>query len=159
MVAAQRPKNLIGVILCATFVTSPWPVIRPAVAILARSPLFSLYLPYKRMKAAIFGYSTPEHRVLLAEMQRLVRPYVIASRVRMVFRVDAREALHACDVPMLYMKGGGDMIAPGWNLQKIRRIKPQIQVVTIGSSHMLLQRHAVEAAAAIATFVSSLGMK
>jgi pimeloyl-ACP methyl ester carboxylesterase len=157
MLAAQCPANPVGLILCATFVTRPWPIIGPAIHLLARAPLFSCYLPYKRIKARIFGYSTPEHRVLLAEMQRLVCPSVIASRVRMVFRVNVTDALRACRVPILYMQATRDLIVPGRNLRVIQKIRPDIQVVTIDSSHMVLQSHPAEATRAIANFALSIG--
>jgi len=158
MVAAQRPKNLIGLILCATFITAPWPIIRPAISIFARGPVFNLYIPYKRIRALLGGYSTPQRRALIAQMQSLVRPHVFASRVRMVFQVDAKDALRSCAVPMLYIKAANDMVVPGRNLRVIQQINPRIAVVTIGSSHMVLQRHPAQAAEAISTFASSLGI-
>lgn len=156
MIAAERPKNMVGLILCASFVTRPWRFVGPAIPILARGPVFSLYMPYKRIRARLGGFSTPERRSLIEQMHKLVPPHVFASRVRMVFRVDAREALRSCEVPMLYLKAARDMVVPGRNLRVIQQIKPNIQVVTIGSSHMVLQRHPVEATEAISAFASSL---
>ena len=157
MVAAHRPKNLLGLILCASFITAPWPLIRPAVSIFARGPVFNLYIPYKQIRAT--------RRIFHATATRPDRAnaiigsaHVFASRVRMVFQVDAREALRSCDVPMLYVKAANDMVVPGRNLRIIQQINPRIAVVTIGSSHMVLQRHPVEAAEAISTFASSLGI-
>jgi pimeloyl-[acyl-carrier protein] methyl ester esterase len=156
MIAAQRPKNLIGLILCATFVTHPWPFIRPAIPIFARGPIFNLYIPYKRIRALLGGYSTPQRRALIEQMQTLVRPHVFASRVRMVFQVDVRDELRSCAVPMLYIKAANDMVVPGRNFRVIQQINPTIQVRTIGSPHMVLQRHPIEAAQAIETFASSI---
>jgi len=156
MIAAERPKNLVGLILCASFVTKPWRFVSPAIPILARGPIFNLYMPYKRIRARLGGYSTPERRSLIEQMHKLVPPHVFASRVRMVFNVDAREALRSCDVPMLYLKAARDIVVPGRNLRVVQQIKPGVQVVTIGSSHMILQRHPIEAAEAISAFASSL---
>lgn len=158
MIAAQRPKNLIGLILCASFVTKPWRFVGPAIPVLARGPIFNLYMPYKRIRARLGGYSTPERRALIEQMHKLVPPHVFASRVRMVFRVDAREALRSCDVPILYLKAARDMVVPAKNLRVVQQIKPSVQVVTIGSSHMILQRHPVEAAEAISSYASLLGL-
>jgi pimeloyl-ACP methyl ester carboxylesterase len=91
-------------------------------------------------------------------MRRLVGPDVIATRVRAVFRVDASDALAACPVPILYLRGTRDILVPAWNLRAIQRIRPDVQVVTIGRSHMLLQKHPVRAAEAIASFASSIGV-
>lgn len=156
MIAADRPKNMVGLILCASFVTKPWRFVGLAIPILSRGPIFNLYMPYKRIRARLGGYSTPQRRALIEQMHKLVPPHVFASRVRMVFRVDAREALRSCEMPMLYLKAARDMVVPGRNLRVIQQIKPSIQVVTIGSSHMVLQRHPVEAAEAISAFASSL---
>jgi pimeloyl-ACP methyl ester carboxylesterase len=157
MIAAGHPKNLAGLILSASFVTPPWRFVGPAIPIFARGPIFNLYMPYKRIRARLGGYSTPQRRALIEQMHKLVPPHVFASRVRMVFRVDARDALRSCNVPMLYLKAAHDMVVPGRNLRVIQQIKPSVQVVTIGSSHMLLQRHPIESAQAISTFASSLG--
>jgi pimeloyl-ACP methyl ester carboxylesterase len=136
--------------------TSPWPFISPAIPFIARTLPFHFYMPYKRLKAKISGYSTPKHRAELSEMQKLFQPRVIASRVRMVFKVDARDALSKCNVPMLYMQGTKDWIVPRGNLRRIQQIKPDIQVATIASSHMILQRHPIESAKAISAFISNL---
>jgi pimeloyl-[acyl-carrier protein] methyl ester esterase len=157
MVAAQHPKNLVGLILCASFVTRPWPFVRPAIPIFARGPVFNLYMPYKRIRARLGGYSTPQRRALIEKMHKLVPPHVFASRVRMVFQVDARDALRLCDVQMLYIKAANDMVVPGRNFRIIQQIKPDIGVVTIGWSHMVLQRNPAQAAEAISAFASSLG--
>jgi pimeloyl-ACP methyl ester carboxylesterase len=159
MLAAQRPKNLLGLILCATFVTRPWPLVRPAIPLVARGPIFNLYIPYKRARALLGGFSTPQRRAQFEQMRALVQPHVFASRVRTVFQVDATEALRACDCPMLYLKATKDWIVPARNLRIIQKIKPNIHVATIASSHMLLQRHPLEAVAAISDFVSSLEKK
>jgi pimeloyl-ACP methyl ester carboxylesterase len=74
----------------------------------------------------------------------------------MVFQVDVKDAIRSCDVPMLYMKGAKDRIVPAGNLRVIQQIKPDIQVVTIGSSHMVLQRCPVSSAEAISAFATSL---
>ncbi len=155
-VAATKPSGLIGVILCATFIACPWPILRPMIPLLARTPPFRLYLPYKRLKSRLGGYATLQHRALLAEISRIVRPRVIASRVRMVFRVNVAAALISCEVPILYMRCTHDLVVPGRNLQAIQKIRPDIQVATFDSSHMVLQRQPVQSAKAISDFAASL---
>jgi pimeloyl-[acyl-carrier protein] methyl ester esterase len=159
MLAAQRPKNLLGLILCATFVTHPWPLVRPAIPIFARGPIFNLYIPYKRTRALLGRYSTAQRRTQFEQMRALVKPHVFASRIRMVFQVDATEALRSCNCPMLYLKAKNDWVVPPRNLRIIQKIKPDIQVATIDSNHMILQRHPLEAVAAISDFVSSIGQR
>jgi pimeloyl-ACP methyl ester carboxylesterase len=157
MIASMRPPGLAGLILCATFVTSPWPILNPLIPIVARTLPFQLYFPYKWFKAWLGGYSTPEHQALLRQMRGLLRPGVMASRVRMVFRVDVLEQLKACDVATLYLQATKDILVPPWNLRMIERINPRVKVATIPSSHMVLQRHPTEAVEIICNFASTLG--
>jgi pimeloyl-ACP methyl ester carboxylesterase len=156
MVASYRPKNLLGVILCATFVSRPIPFIGWVVPLLARSIFFRLFPPAQKFKAILGRYSNPELQLLFAQTHACVRPDVIAFRVRMVFRVDVREALASCDVALLYISAANDRVVPIHNLRLIQQIKPNIQVVTIASPHGIPQVRPAEAADAIARFAASL---
>jgi len=156
MVAAQRPQGLIGLILCATFVTPPWQLVSPLIHTFSRPPFSNLYLPLKRLKAKFGGYSTPQFRKIWDEMDTLVQSDVMASRVRMVFRVDARQSLRASNVPIIYLKGTSDLVVPGWNARAIQQIVPAVRVVCIDAPHMVLQRKPAEAASAISDFANSL---
>jgi len=156
MVASARPRGLVGLILCATFVTSPWPILRPLIPIVARTLPFQLYFPYKRLKALLGSYCTPAHHALLLQMRGLLRPSVMASRVRMVFRANVQKELKECGVPILYLHASKDILVPPWNLRAIKRIDPNIEVAKISSSQMILQRHPTEAVEAIGAFFANL---
>lgn len=156
MIAADPPKNLIGLVLCATFVTAPIPFIGPVVPVLARTPLFRLFPPFQQLKALVGGYSNPELRSLFTEMYAVVRPEGLAARVRSVFRVDVRNALADCRLPILYIAGAKDFVVPRRNLRLIQRIHPGIEAVTIPSPHMVLQTAPIVAAEVIAKFASSI---
>jgi pimeloyl-ACP methyl ester carboxylesterase len=155
MVAARRPKNLIGLILCASFVTAPWPMIAPAVSVLAHTPIFRLYKPYKRLRRRLLGYSK-EDLALRRQMDRLIHPKVIAHRVNTVFQTDVRESLRSCNIPMLYLKGNADWVVPAWNHRVIQRVYPQMQSVSFACSHMVLQQQPSQAAQAISRFIRSI---
>ncbi|HEX4125404.1 MAG TPA: alpha/beta hydrolase [Tepidisphaeraceae bacterium] len=152
MIASIRPAGLAGVILCASFVSKPRRFLGPAVHLFVRAPLFGCYFPYKRLCARLLGLTEPAHRRMLDEMDRMVKPAVIAHRVRMVFQTDVRDALRSCQVPMLYIQAKKDLLVPRRNLRQIQRIKPDIEVVTLDSSHFVLQSHPASAAPAIAKF-------
>jgi pimeloyl-ACP methyl ester carboxylesterase len=157
MAAATRPAGLAGLILCATFLTPPWPMVRPIIRLTARPMWFRLYLPFKRARARIGGYATSERRALMAQLNEQMCPDVIAARVKMVFDVDARQALGTRDdLPMLYLRATRDLLVPAWNLRAIRRIRSNIQVATFPTTHMVLQRCAPQTAAAIAAFAAPL---
>jgi pimeloyl-ACP methyl ester carboxylesterase len=156
MVAARHPPGLRGLILAATFVTGPWPIARPFIPIVARSPLFALFVPLKRLRSRLGGYATPQRRALMTELNATLRPRVVAARIRMVFHTDARQLLASCAAPVLYLRGTRDLTVPGWNLRTIKRICPAVTVESLSSSHMVLQGRPSESAAAIARFAATV---
>jgi pimeloyl-ACP methyl ester carboxylesterase len=123
---------------------------------LARPALFHLYPFFQKLKARVGGYGTPELLELLADTHHIVQPHVIASRVRSVFAVDAREALRSCDLPMLYIQAARDGVVPARNVRVVQEIKPAITIATIDTTHMVLQRKPAESAAAILEFAQSI---
>jgi pimeloyl-[acyl-carrier protein] methyl ester esterase len=156
MVAEQRPAGLVGFILCASFVVNPRPIIGTVFGFCARPFLFRLFPLMQRTKAKVGRYSTSELGRLLAEVHARVNPHVMAARLRMVFRVDVREAFRACELPMLYLAGGRDWVVPSRNVRVAQRINPRMRRVTIDSPHMVLQTQAEQCAKAIECFADSL---
>jgi pimeloyl-[acyl-carrier protein] methyl ester esterase len=155
--AATRPAGLAGVVLCASFVRSPHPWL-PSVARHAVTPgLLRLFPKLSQAKMLLGGYSTPELRALSAEALALVRPEVLAARVREVLAVDVAAELVECPVPVLYLRGTRDGVVPGWNARAIRRIRPTVEVVDLPAPHLVLQTQAAAAAAAIAPFAEECG--
>jgi pimeloyl-ACP methyl ester carboxylesterase len=152
MTAASRPPGLVGLVLCATFVTGPIRLLGPVIRILARAPLFRFAPFFQRLKAKFGGYSSPKFRELLAEIHKDMRPEVLAARARMVFETDARPALIACEVPMLYIAGLRDRVVPKHNFRVIQRLAPDIQRAELDAPHLILQTRPTEAFEAIMRF-------
>ena len=154
-VAAGRPAGLVGLVLCATFVTSPRPIVGPVLRWLARPSVFNLYPLYRRARAgrapAAGSWSAA------ADVSRRVRPDVMAARVRMALSVDVRADLTACEGPVLYLRGSRDQVVPAANLRRLRRVRPDVAVVVLPTSHQILQRCPRESAAAIVAFAGRLG--
>jgi len=155
MLAVAKPPGLRGVILCASFVRNPHAYFPGCCAGLIRSPLLWLYPLYARCKALLCKRSSPWAQALGAAAMAQVRPAVIAHRIRSVIRVDARQALAACPVPIIYLRGTLDYVVPRWNLVQIRKLRPDVQVVDIEAPHMVLQTKPEEAARAIVAFCQS----
>ncbi len=158
MVAAQQPLNLAGLILCASFVTAPIAVIGPVVRALAWPRVFRVLSPLKRFRGLVSGYSPGERRELFAEVHAIIQPAIMASRVQMIFRVDARESLRACAVPLLYIAGARDRIVPRRNIRIARSVQPGMKLAVLESTHYVLQSQPVEAAKVICEFAESLGL-
>lgn len=152
-VAATRPAGLKALILSASFVCCPYPLVpRWAAALVPDWPLRA-FPALSHMKALCGAYATPALGALTAQALALVKPAVLAQRIRAVIQVDVRAELAACELPMLYLQGSHDLVVPAANLQRMLRIKPDLQQVQIAAPHMLLQTRPQQAAAAIRDFI------
>ena len=156
-VAAGRPAGLVGLVLCATFGTSPRPVLGPALRWLARPAVFRLHPFYRRARrwtsrdpAAVGTWAAS------VDVAARVRPDVMAARVRLALSVDARADLARCAVPVLYLRGTRDGVVPAGNVRRVRRVRPDVSVVDVATSHQVLQRRPAESAAAISAFAAPL---
>jgi pimeloyl-ACP methyl ester carboxylesterase len=133
-VAAESPPGLAGVVLAGSFVANPIRSLPAWAGALSRPWLFRL-LPTTLRRWNSLGLR--------------VRP---ALRGREILGVDARPALQGCPVPVLYLAGRQDRIVRAHNLELIRRLRPDIQVVALDAPHLLLQTAPIAAAAAISAF-------
>jgi pimeloyl-ACP methyl ester carboxylesterase len=152
-VAATRPDGLTALILCASFVSCPHPLVPKWAAAFVTAFPFRAFPELSRLKAWLGGYSTGALRALSREALSSVRPAVLAHRTREVIRTDVARDLAGLDVPLLYIQGRYDLVVPGGNLERIRRIKPTVRVAQLPAPHMVLQTRAEGAAAAIAGFL------
>jgi len=155
-VAAARPAGLAAVVLCATFVRSPQRGVAKWMGHLVGPSAMRMFPAMSQVKMMLGGYSTPELRALSAEALSLVRPEVLAARLRDVLAVDVSGELAACDVPVLYLRGSRDMVVPSHNLREIQRLCPSVEVAVLSAPHLVLQTQPAAAAAAIATFLGTI---
>lgn len=153
--AAARPDGLRAVILCASFVSCPHPIVPRWAASLVPDLPFRVFAQLSRLKALLGGYSSGELRALSREALSSVRADVLAHRTREAIRVDVSRELAALDVPLLYVQGRRDLVVPGGNLKRIQRIKPTVRVAQLPAPHMVLQTQAERAAAAIVEFIAA----
>ena len=151
-IAAKRPPNLVALILVATFVESPirwmpaWLVRPTLLARLARSRFL--------IRRQLLNASASEDLVdLVRETIARVPPAVLASRVRAVLALDARDALAACESPMLYLQATHDRVVPGRAAEVMGRYRPDLRVERIEGPHFVLQRNPVASARAIERFL------
>jgi pimeloyl-ACP methyl ester carboxylesterase len=157
-VAALCPPRLAAVILCATFVTNPRPLVPSWCAVAVCPALFALVPAFVRTRALLGGYaSSTALRALCAEAYKLVRPEVLAGRARAILTVNAEQELRACPYPVLYIRGRYDRVVPEGNLQRIQQCKRGIQVVTVEAPHLVLQVAPGPSLEAIRRFWATVG--
>jgi len=155
-VAAENPPGLAGVVLAGSFVANPIRSLPAWAGTLSRPWLFRLVPTTLRRWNSLGLRVSQELRALFAEAQAPVRPAVWALRGREILAVDARPALKVCPVPVLYLAGRQDRIVRAHNLELIRRLRPDIQVVALDAPHLLLQTAPSAAAAAISAFATGV---
>jgi pimeloyl-[acyl-carrier protein] methyl ester esterase len=152
--AASERCNLVAVILCATFISNPAPKPLSWIGSLLGAMLFKLTPPRFLIRYYLLGQRASEQLVnnFMSAVQS-VSGKVLLSRLKCIFNVDAKDALRACPVPILYLSGKQDKLVSERSLQEIRAIKPEVEVARIDGPHLLLQREPVESAEAIDGFL------
>ena len=152
--AATHPANLVAVVLCASFVTDPAPSFVRWVRVLIGAPLFKLKPAPFLVRHFLLGQAASVGMITqFMETVQLVKPAVLASRIRSVFNVDARATLRACQVPLLYLGAKHDRVVRERSLAEIKAVKPDIEVLIIDGPHFLLQDNPGLAIEALEGFV------
>jgi len=149
--AAQHLPGLVGVILCASFLSCPW-------AVLSRLRPLLRFVPPMRMPAALSvpflmgRFVTPELRRAYSAALDRVSPATLLSRLQSIARVDVTAAAQAIQVPCLYLRATADRLVPlkasAAALGAIRHCR----LVEVEGPHFLLQTHPEAAATAIVAF-------
>jgi pimeloyl-[acyl-carrier protein] methyl ester esterase len=155
--AATNPANLKGVVLSAGFATSP---VRGSLRFLTPflAPLLA-HLPVNKFGARImlFGLTAPQAlKDRVQDAIASVKPRVLMDRVRAVVACNALEDLRRIRVPVLFIQARHDGLVNAVCLEEIRREKPEIEVVVLDATHMLLQQMPRETAEIVANFVRRL---
>jgi pimeloyl-ACP methyl ester carboxylesterase len=156
MIAAESPPGLRGIVICASFIRSPWPPLRwfrwTVVTSVGRLFPFGA----KVLRWAGF-YGSTDVRQDQEEVFRRVTPSAFAARSRAALGVDARVAAAKCPVPVLYLAASHDVVVPRWNAKAVAAAVRRAEVVTIRGPHLALRTNAAAGAAAVAKFVAELG--
>lgn len=151
MLGQAKPKNLLGIILVASFVEAPnlnigrflpW-----SLGFALIKPLYTLPLLLTASNGLV--------RSISAELQK-VDPEVLADRMQSIFNVDALHALKNCKVPMVYFRSTKDCMVLKKNIARIIQAKPDITVRHFKTHHFLLQSQPSQAWQAIVEFVQTI---
>ena len=107
MFAATRPSNLVGLILCAGFLTNPaknWTLLG---RILARRSVLRIPPPHWFLERFVVGNNPPATlEANFREALREVDVEVLAARLREILNCDAREELRGTKIPLMYIQAG-----------------------------------------------------
>ena len=154
-IAASRPPQLVGLILCVTFARNPLPVLGPIPWLLPLIP-FGL-APMRVISAFLLGrFATVPLIDALRVTFDKVSTQTFKARLGAVARADMRPALTNVRVPVLYLRATEDRLVPRHCADGIARLATQTRIVDIEAPHTLLQVAPAAAAAAVQAFIATL---
>ncbi len=158
MFAATRPPNLLGLVMCAGFVTNParsWTLLA---RVSARRTVLQIPPPHWFLQRFVMGNNLPAAlEASFREALRTVDTEVLAARLRAILDCDAREELRRTEIPLLYIQAERDRLVPPECFAGIQRIRPDATLVSIpGAPHLVLQREPKKCAEVIVSFVKGL---
>ena len=153
-IAAARPEHCVGVILCASFLTSPNPLLRPL------RPILSWWPPQKvpsfAAEAMLMGrHVTPALREAHCQALAQASPATLVARLDAIATVDVRAALESVQVPVLYLRASEDRLVPSAAGDLVMRHARQGRIVELEGPHFLLQVAPERAAREIQAFVAA----
>jgi pimeloyl-[acyl-carrier protein] methyl ester esterase len=151
--AATNPAALVGVVICAGFVTNPVPGWSRAVKALAKPWMFKLKPPRNIVEYLLLGQNAPPD--LLQKLRHAlhrVSPDVLSRRVREALDCDARDALRRTTVPLLYLEATHDRLVSPSCKEEFFHLRPDILLRSVPAPHLILQREPQKAAAIIMSF-------
>jgi pimeloyl-[acyl-carrier protein] methyl ester esterase len=156
-IAAEAPRGLVGVILCATFASNPRPrlsIIRPLLPFL---PFHGTGSSLRMSRFLVLGrWITPAIRELHQKILQAVPAATIRGRLEAVADCDVREELARVRVPVLCLVPKHDRLIPRSAVRVIRQQCPRARIVEIEAPHCLLQCAAEGAAKEIREFLQGL---
>lgn len=155
-IAAGRPTGLRGLILAATFASSPLAWLPRWSHALARPWLFGGLGVGPRLGLGL-GQCPPAITPLLRDALASVAPAVLAGRAREILACEARydpEALR--EVPALVLAARRDRLIGRRQVDALQTLLPRAQVEWIDAPHLILQAQPDAAAEKIATWMATV---
>lgn len=154
--AAQRTPGLAGLVLCASFVSSPLPLLRPLAGLLRFAPVRAV--PVRLLSWLLLGrWSTPALVAALGQALAEVQPAVLRERARAALSAPARAAPTGECLPLLYLQADSDRLVPPSAARRLRAAFPGAEVLRLPGPHFLLQAEPTRCALLVSQFVQRTG--
>lgn len=152
--AAARPAGMVGAVISASFVRHPLPRI---LRYLPVEWLFRSRLPEAAVRFLLGeGDMGAGLTRLFYQSIEYSPPDVVAHRARAALEVDESEALRTCALPLLFLQPTSDRLIRPRSTEFVRRLRPDVRIVSIAAPHFLLQLRPIECIRAIEGFCSDL---
>ncbi len=139
MIASERPKGLMGLILCASFIKKPFILLPSWMKVISIGPIYRLWPAFIDLRARIGGAQFREVADLALTAIRSVSPDIIAHRVRSILSVNVESELEECPYPVLYLMAGRDNLIKRHNYKGIKTLKKDVELAVVDTRHFMLQ--------------------
>jgi pimeloyl-ACP methyl ester carboxylesterase len=155
--ASSSPSNIKGIIFCATFMKFARPFLLgqakyvPLVFLLSKPmPDFILYFlvggkPFSDKLAPLFR-----------QLEKLVKPEIIAHRIRMLNDIDATGDARTLSLPCCYIQGAQDKLIPARCVVPFKKYLPGLIVKSVDGPHGILQAQPEKCVEIIMEFVKGI---
>lgn len=152
---AQLPDlRIAGIVFCASFITSPRPLLLALAGIMPIATLLGIRPPDLAIQSLCLGAQAGGD--LMALFRRAIAKAgtaTLSARLRLLARLPPLGPQIA--QPCLYIRPTADRLVPRSAMLKLKRQCRQIEVATIGGPHFILQAAPVPCADAIRSFVDA----
>jgi pimeloyl-ACP methyl ester carboxylesterase len=139
--ASENLPRLAGLVLCASFLSSPRPRLAPLGRLLRFAPAQRVPTGFL-LPVLLNGCADPAARELMRRMGEGIPPRTLYRRLADVA------------VPTLYLKSRADRLVPAAAAESVKQYIPQTEIELIDSPHMLLQAAPDAAAEILHCFLS-----
>ena len=153
MLASNYPDTVVGVVLVASFVTSP---IGWFTSMLPWKFLFGLPLP--KWVARRYFLGRRANIELTDQFKLSIRDaptHILAGRMRQIARIDVRGELKTIPCPILYVEAARDRLVDEENVKEIQELRPDVSSAEVDGSHLLLATRPEQVCNSIDEFVQA----
>jgi pimeloyl-[acyl-carrier protein] methyl ester esterase len=157
-IAARSPEGLVGLVLCGTFATNPFPWLAWVRPLAAYLPVKSL--PRWLRAVLMWGSFSPQRAPPQSERAIAgVAPAVIRRRIAALLAADETAARGRVLVPTLVLRARRDRVISNAATRCLLDVIPGATVVQIDGPHLLLQACPAPSAAAVLEFLRSASLR
>ncbi len=132
--AKHKPK---GLILGATFVRNPWPLMGGIIKAALPSFLHPKSLPV--IEATLLKSGDHETAYRIYQHLSEIGVNVLSERVKTVLSCDIRKALQTLSIPVLYVQGRNDRLITAAHGQLLQATGRTVQIAKVDAPHLVFQ--------------------
>jgi len=134
-VALTKPKQLKSLILVATFLENPRPIL---LKFIPNSKIFALPIPTLFIRLFLLGFVTKVETInLFKKVIKKVSPNVIEYRLNEIAQL--KSAHKKLDIKTTYIQASNDKLVPSSSLNSWQKVCTNIDVFQVTGSHLILQ--------------------